>query len=433
MCAGLPLVCFDRSSGIADVLKSAGLGEYCVAAYMDTTEMARKAVALLDQASPSSLREDILTVGKRSFSMAHYCQRLVDFGSPLRESWRADQETVRQVLQSGLFDPVYYRGKSLPRRNPQKAAEMFCWDYVLSTKIGTVNRKPSPGIHPLACKEQLRLASNQDPLPVLSRSLPHRTGLPVLITPDSPLPAEGPMPIRVALHVHAYYPDLLADILKRLQPNQCKPDLFITVNSDDKLEQVMIELQRLGMDGAQVAVHSNVGRDIYPFLNLCETLTDQYDVLGHLHTKKSPHVTDDPTLVPRWRELLLGTLVGSEHEERMLDRILAHMAAHPQINIVFPDDPHAMGWGKNLLMAQQLVSPEEFAALPTHFDFPIGTMFWARSKYLKFFADLHLQERYSPQEPLPIDGTILHACERLMGAKAVAGGYALTHVKELSR
>lgn len=433
MCAGLPLVCFDRASGIADVLQTSGLGEHCVAAYMDTADMARKAVALLDQASSPGIRADILAVGQRSFSMAHYCERLIDFGAPLRERWTADHDTVVGVLQSGLFDPVYYRGKPLPRRNPQKAAEIFCWEYVLSTKTGTVNRKPGPGIHPMACKEQLHLARNQEPLLSLSGLRPHGSGLPTLITPDSPLPPEEVLPLRVALHVHAYYPDMLADILQRLNPNRCKPDLFITVDSESKFEQVKTELQRLGMEGAQVSVHANVGRDIYPFLRLCSTLAGQYDVLGHLHTKKSPHVTDDATLVPRWRELLLGTLLGGTHEERMLDRILVHMHAHPEIRIVFPDDPHVMGWGKNLAVAKQLVSPEEFDALPTQFDFPVGTMFWARSEYMSIFADLDLETRYSPREPLPIDGTILHACERLMGAKAAAGGYALTHVKELSR
>lgn len=44
--AGLPVLCFDRTTGIADILEKHGLGAECVASYIDTAEMAQKVRAL---------------------------------------------------------------------------------------------------------------------------------------------------------------------------------------------------------------------------------------------------------------------------------------------------------------------------------------------------------------------------------------------------
>ena len=73
--------------------------------------------------------------------------------------------------------------------------------------------------------------------------------------------------------------------------------------------------------------------------------------------------------------------------------------------------------------------------LPMHFDFPVGTMFWTRPDALKPFNRLNLCSDDFPAEPLPIDGTLLHALERLIPfAVANAGfGYATTYVRNSKR
>jgi lipopolysaccharide biosynthesis protein len=68
--------------------------------------------------------------------------------------------------------------------------------------------------------------------------------------------------------------------------------------------------------------------------------------------------------------------------------------------------------------------------LPAFFDFPIGSMFWARSEALKPLFELKLRWEDYPEEPLPEDGTILHAVERLLPFATRQAGYgcATTHV-----
>ena len=70
-----------------------------------------------------------------------------------------------------------------------------------------------------------------------------------------------------------------------------------------------------------------------------------------------------------------------------------------------------------------------------HFVFPVGTMFWARSKALRKLFELHLTWSDYPEEPLPYDGTMLHAIERLLPFVTEDAGYAFvtTFLEDHSR
>lgn len=435
ICMGLPMVCFDKASGIADVLKAHGLQQQCVAEYINTTDMAQKALRLLDSHMEPVVREALRDIGADAFSMAKYCSDLIRLQETATNHWNAASATVNALQEGQYFDAAYYSGQTFAPYRHQTTERALCWEYVLSTSLNTTVRKPTPGFNPLAYRERLSLPSTQDPL-LHHMKQPQLQAID-LITPASCEPSSrSTQSSRVALHVHAYYPELLSDILQRLQVNQSLVDLFITVDSAAKGEEVKRILLSIGIDQAHLANHPNVGRDVYPFISVCHSIIERYDLIGHLHTKKSPHVDEGSDLIKRWRELLLGNLLGSNHEPRMFDRIVAYMDKHPEVQIVFPDDPHIMGWGKNEAMARQLVSDKEFSELPQHFDFPVGTMFWARAGYLHSFLDMNLPERFTPVEPLPIDGTVLHAWERMLGAKAAASHppcYALTFVPGLTR
>ena len=105
--------------------------------------------------------------------------------------------------------------------------------------------------------------------------------------------------------------------------------------------------------------------------------------------------------------------------------ILGCFADDPKLGLVFPEDPHLNDWDENREMGDALAKRMKISMpLPTHFDFPIGTMFWARPRALKSMFDLRLAPSDFPPEPLPIDGTILHALERLL-AFSNKGGLSL--------
>jgi lipopolysaccharide biosynthesis protein len=86
-----------------------------------------------------------------------------------------------------------------------------------------------------------------------------------------------------------------------------------------------------------------------------------------------------------------------------------------------------VSWGRNLAIATQLMERMGMGEirLPPHFDFPIGNMFWARTSALAPFKRLDLSWKDYPKEPLPYDGTMLHAMERLTPFVVEASGYAI--------
>jgi lipopolysaccharide biosynthesis protein len=121
----------------------------------------------------------------------------------------------------------------------------------------------------------------------------------------------------------------------------------------------------------------------------------------------------------------------------MLDVILEKMQADPSIGFVFPDDPHVVGWEANWIFAKELIERMGVGGtLRTgSINFPVGTMFWARTQALEPFLKLNLQWENYPEEPLPYDGSMLHAIERLFPQVCESQGLrtALTHVKGVVR
>ena len=97
----------------------------------------------------------------------------------------------------------------------------------------------------------------------------------------------------------------------------------------------------------------------------------------------------------------------------MADKIISHMASDRSLGLVFPDDPSVIGWAGNGAPAASLADSLGLGELPkVHCNFPVGTMFWARTEALRPLVELDLGWDDYPSEPLPYDGTMLHALNR---------------------
>ncbi len=435
ICCGLPIVCFDRASGIADILNQCNLGEPCVAEYINTADMALKATKIISTTNQNHLKDALKAIGSDKFSMPHYYNRLFELRHTAIDQIKSRTKEVELIMNSDHFNFNYHTETTQQQQQQHPGLKLEeCWEYVLRTRIGALRRKPQIGFNPHIYRERLGLPMTIDPLVhYIQNSDMKKYQPPHIITPTSePLTTNTPTILRVALHIHAYYPELLADILDRLIANKTALDIYITVDTEEKKNVVEQLLQSYSFKHVTITQQINQGRDVYPFLLLSKELINQYDVIGHVHTKASPHVSH---MVPRWRNMVLGNLLGSANEEKMLDRIVSFMGTHPKIEIVFPDDPFIVGWASNYESAKELITEGELKSLPLFFDFPIGTMFWARSAYLEYFTKLDIPNRFPLEEPLPIDGTVLHAWERLLGARVGADSstYALTSVPGLSR
>jgi glycosyltransferase involved in cell wall biosynthesis len=428
----LPVVCFDRTTGIADVLKQNGLGEPCVASYLSPESMARGVIEL---ARSPELRErigaDSARLAGATFDMDRYVSTLQDLVE--RQRWRAQQEhrAVDCIARSGLLQVDFVR----PLQQAGETHTDTVRRYVRAWSSGINRRKPFPGFHPGIYLEEHGVERHgADPLvDYVTAGRPSGPWDFRLVTPSASPPPAVPPSLRVALHVHVHYPELLAAMLERLALNRTPIDLLVSATSDEARLAASAQLAGYGGGSFEVRLVPNRGRDIAPLLTeFADAIIARYDIVGHVHTKRTADLADR-SIGEEWYRFLLENLLGGQ--ARMADAILARMAAEPLVGMVFPDDPHVVGWTSNRAGAEALCDRLQLGRIPENPVFPVGSMFWARVSELRPLFGLGLAWEDYPEEPVPYDGTILHVIERILPMVATAGGgqILLTHVPGVTR
>jgi rhamnosyltransferase len=108
---------------------------------------------------------------------------------------------------------------------------------------------------------------------------------------------------------------------------------------------------------------------------------------------------------------------------------------HPNLGLLSPPVPlhgpyfptTGLGeWGENFAVTKEtakklgICAPMDEKCEPVA---PLGSEFWVRTKALKVLFDHDWQYEEFPKEPVAIDGTVLHAIERLYPFAAQSEGY----------
>lgn len=224
--------------------------------------------------------------------------------------------------------------------------------------------------------------------------------------------------VSVGIHVHAYYKDLLDPILKRLKHVANKFDLFVTTPSEDIVKYVQKKAQKLSnMNELHVARCENKGRDIAPLLVEFGSKLLQYDVMLHLHTKKS----DD-----QWFTYLLDRTIG---DEKTISRIINELHNDESVGLVYPqtyprwsfheDFGGNEAYIKDVCQLLKLECPEK-----SSLHFPAGSFYWAKPKAIRKLLEYDWSYDQFPAEPINDDGTIAHGIERLMCHIAKVQGFS---------
>jgi glycosyltransferase involved in cell wall biosynthesis len=88
MCRGIPVVCFERATGIAGILGQDPVTADCVVPYIDVAEAAKRIGRLVrDQAYRADVSRAVRDLAKRNFDMESYVARLDEIGREARGSF----------------------------------------------------------------------------------------------------------------------------------------------------------------------------------------------------------------------------------------------------------------------------------------------------------------------------------------------------------
>lgn len=433
MYQGLPVLCFDHTTGIADLLKENGLGESCVLPYLDVEQAAQRLVTLIDQTEERRLLgEKVCEVGRDLFDMQGYVRTLEGLAEEFAVRQDIAKEDFDLIVQERAIDIDFFRPGGWAAFD---GSELVC-AYLRSWSLGVDRRKPFPGFHPGLYLEHHGVEQlGRDPLADFLRSgRPAGPWLTELIEPSSPAPAQQDGTVRAALHVHVFFDELFVGIYERLVRQPLPLDLLISVPSVEVAGRVAALTREYANGFVDIRQVPNRGRDIGPLLTeFGSDILQRYELIGHVHTKKSGHVEDEK-MGQRWFAFLLENLVGGQSP--MASNILGRMISDENLGLVFPADPYVFGWNANREIAVGLARELGIDNLPNEFfNFPLGTMFWARTRAIEPLLARQFMWVDYPEEPLPIDGTMLHAIERLLPAIASHAGYrtAMTHVPGVTR
>ncbi|GAB2465049.1 rhamnan synthesis F family protein [Xylanimonas ulmi] len=239
---------------------------------------------------------------------------------------------------------------------------------------------------------------------------------------DTAAPSPG---LRVVVHLHVHYVDLLAELLDALDALTFDHALIATTDDADKVAQIEAAFAGRGRVGEVVVVPPR-GRDIYPLMLIADRLRE-YDVVGHFHTKKS--VGDKPFVGEAWRHELMDMLMAPG------SAIVADLEANPSLGVVIADMPMYFRYNKivtadnEALMAPQMNELWRRMGMEREIDFrsrdtfvmSYGTFFWARRDAIAPLLALELEGEIPP-EPLGVN-TILHCLERMLVYVAWGRGY----------
>lgn len=294
--------------------------------------------------------------------------------------------------------------------------ESDCYDHFV-TRGQYENRDPAPGfdIHAYRCKIAAQTGLLANPIYHFvkvglgqgERTLPADA---IVLDPAVGHPDEPPH-LTLGVHAHCYYPELITELLPRFLSFPPHTHFVVTVISEaDRcfIEQVCKrEAFPFPLD---VRVVPNRGRDLAPFIVGCRDLWFDCDLLLHVHTKKSPHITWGD----EWRRYLFDQTMGSRG---LVNAVLRRFVDELDLGCLYPRNfclirRHTLkefnqSGIEAILSRLGLGMP---AGRGT--EYPAGSMAWYRTAPLRPFVEAFGSLDHFEEEAHQIDATFAHALER---------------------
>ncbi len=242
---------------------------------------------------------------------------------------------------------------------------------------------------------------------------------------------EQPVPAKItsasAVFVHLYYEDSWERFSGYIGNIPSGINVFIC-SSNPRLLQT-IENAPLKNTNVTLLGKENRGRDISALLITFRKIMLRYEYICFIHDKKASfdYLEEDAAV---WiRNMWENTLASTGY----ICQTLALLHEKKEIGLLVPPEPlgkhfndwYTNGWKKNyentVGLASELGIDGDLSRDKT--PMAIGTVFWGRTDAIKKLLQKEWDYQEFPAEPLPLDGALNHAIERLLPFAAQDAGY----------
>jgi len=236
--------------------------------------------------------------------------------------------------------------------------------------------------------------------------------------------------VKVALIFHAYFPDLVDSTYHYVNSMPEWADIYITTDTQEKKELLEKKFHNHKFRRLQVLLIENRGRDVSALLVGAKDFVMDYDVVCFAHDKKVAQIETGSVGASFAYHCLENTL-GTE---QYVNNVINLFYNNPRLGLLTPMPPYhgeyypTIGneWRSNFeatrILGERLglkvdIS-EKFSPIA-----PLGTMFWFRTQGMKRLFDEDWEYEDFPEEPNKVEGTLLHAIERIYGFVEQDAGY----------
>ncbi|MEI9907357.1 MAG: rhamnan synthesis F family protein [Actinomycetota bacterium] len=226
---------------------------------------------------------------------------------------------------------------------------------------------------------------------------------------------------RFAITVHLHYEEFV-DILKSALAAFPFPyDLFITTSSD-QIERMCRETFKEENQKVTIRKTPNRGRNFGPLFAEFSEEMSKYEIVIHVHSKKSPHMQPDDS--KEWSRALWNHLLS---DPTIVRRALIEILNDKEIGLYYPlttNRSHKFfHWSKNELIAKEWAKNQNIRHSSGTIAFPFGGMFWFRPTALAPLLKSNFTHSDFPEEAGQMDETLQHAIERLVGTVPLELGF----------
>ena len=236
------------------------------------------------------------------------------------------------------------------------------------------------------------------------------------------LAAQGEPEPSIAIHLHLFYVDLLPEFVSYFANMPYRFDLYISCQENADVNAIRAVLKELKQAKTiDIRPIQNRGRDLAPLYVAFAQEILKHDYFLHIHTKKSLYSGQEKG---GWRRFCLELLLGSEDKIKSI----IEMFKNENAGLVYPDIHEeiptiAYSWLANEGLGRQLFAEYGLGDMPSVFNYPAGSFFWARTEALKPLFERGYTYEDFPEEAGQTDGTLAHALERILPFISRKQGY----------
>ncbi len=233
-----------------------------------------------------------------------------------------------------------------------------------------------------------------------------------------------------AVAAHLYYEELLASCIQYLK--QVPEDIYLCVTTSKKTvkDEVAGVFHAMGRRNFEVRLVPNRGRDMGALLVGCVDLFRDFEYVCFVHDKKTKASVGPATV---GKSFFYNLWENTLKSRTYIAQILTLFDREPRLGfLTVPPPIHAEFFGSvglewhndfdnTVQLAEKLGLKANFS--PDIPCFALGNAFWCRADALAPLAGYGFGYGDLPNEPLPLDGALNHALERIYPYVAQSQGY----------